>query len=196
MKNLIGVVQMNSSNQPADNVAFAKAQIVQAADQGLDLVSFPETFVYVVENHSEKHHAAQTLDGELVQTFRDLASQYDISVLLGSIYEKTPDEDKRLYNTSILIDRQGELNGVYRKIHMCDAPTLGYNESVGIKPGNIPVVADHEIGKLGLTICYDLRFPELFRFLTEKGAEVIFVPALFSLYREAPLVATFDCTCH
>ena len=196
MKNLIGVVQMNSSNQPADNVAFAKAQIVQAADQGLDLVSFPQTFVYVVENHSEKHHAAQTLDGELVQTFRDLASQYDISVLLGSIYEKTPDEDKRLYNTSILIDRQGELNGVYRKIHMCDAPTLGYNESVGIKPGNIPVVADHEIGKLGLTICYDLRFPELFRFLTEKGAEVIFVPALFSLYREAPLVATFDCTCH
>ena len=196
MKNLIGVVQMNSSNQPADNVAFAKAQIVQAADQGLDLVSFPETFVYVVENHSEKHHAAQTLDGELVQTFRDLASQYDISVLLGSIYEKTPDEDKRLYNTSILIDRQGELNGVYRKNHMCDAPTLGYNESVGIKPGNIPVVADHEIGKLGLTICYDLRFPELFRFLTEKGAEVIFVPALFSLYREAPLVATFDCTCH
>jgi len=196
MKNLIGVVQMNSSNQPADNVAFAKAQIVQAADQGLDLVSFPETFVYAVEKHSEKHHAAQTLDGELVQTFRDLASQYDISVLLGSIYEKTPDEDKRLYNTSILIDRQGELNGVYRKIHMCDAPTLGYNESVGIKPGNIPVVADHEIGKLGLTICYDLRFPELFRFLTEKGAEVIFVPALFSLYREAPLVATFDCTCH
>lgn len=150
----------------------------------------------MVENHSEKHQAAQTLDGELVQTFRDLASQYDISVLLGSIYEKTPDEDKRLYNTSILIDRQGELNGVYRKIHMCDAPTLGYNESVGIKPGNIPVVADHEIGKLGLTICYDLRFPELFRFLTEKGAEVIFVPALFSLYREAPLVATFDCTCH
>ena len=133
----------------------------------------------MVENHSEKHQAAQTLDGELVQTFRDLASQYDISVLLGSIYEKTPDEDKRLYNTSILIDRQGELNGVYRKIHMCDAPTLGYNESVGIKPGNIPVVADHEIGKLGLTICYDLRFPELFRFLTKKGAEVILCPQLF-----------------
>ena len=118
----------------------------------------------------------------MVQTFRDLASQHDISVLLGSIYEKTPDEDKRLYNTSILIDRQGELNRVYRKIHMCDAPTLGYNESVGIKPGNIPVVADHEIGKLGLTICYDLRFPELFRHLTEKGAEVIFVPAAFFLY--------------
>jgi predicted amidohydrolase len=99
----------------------------------------------MIENHSEKHRAAQTLDGELVKTFRDLASQHDISVLVDSIYEKTPDEDKRLCNTSILSDRQGELNGVFRKIHMCDAPRLGYNESVGIKPGNIPVVVDHEM---------------------------------------------------
>ena len=145
MKSRIGVVQMNSSNQPADNVAFAKAQTVRAADQSLDLVSFSETFIYMIENHSEKHRAAQTLDGELVKTFRDLASQHDISVLVDSIYEKTPDEDKRLCNTSILIDRQDKLNGVFRKIHMCDAPTLGYNESVGIKPGNIPVVVDHEM---------------------------------------------------
>jgi len=93
MKSRIGVVQMNSSNRAVDNVAFAKVQIAEAADQGLDLVSFPETFVYVGENHSEKHQVAQTLDGELVQTFRDLASQHDISVLLGSIYEKTPDEE-------------------------------------------------------------------------------------------------------
>jgi predicted amidohydrolase len=182
MKSQIGVVQMNSSDRLVDNVAFAKAQIEQAADQGIDLVSFPETFVYVGQNHHEKHQVAQTLDGELVQTFRDLANQHDLSILLGSIYEKTPDDDSRLYNTSILINRQGELNGVYRKIHMCDAPTLGYNESVGIKPGNIPVVVEHEIGMLGLSVCYDLRFPELYRHLTEKGAEVIFVPSAFFLY--------------
>ncbi|MDG1075168.1 MAG: nitrilase-related carbon-nitrogen hydrolase, partial [Planktotalea sp.] len=142
MKSQIGVVQMNSSNRLDENVTFAKQQIEQAADQGIDLVSFPETFIYVGENHHEKHQVAQSLDGELVQTFQSLASQHDVSVLLGSIYEKTPEDDNRLYNTSILINRQGELNGVYRKIHMCDAPTLGYNESVGIKPGNIPVVVD------------------------------------------------------
>jgi predicted amidohydrolase len=111
-----------------------------------------------------------------------MASKFNLSVLLGSIYEKTPEDDDRLYNTSVLINRQGEVNGVYRKIHMCDAPALGYNESDGIKPGTIPVVVDHEIGKIGLTICYDLRFPELYRNLTARGAEIIFVPAAFFLY--------------
>ena len=105
-----------------------------------------------------------------------------MSLLLGSIYEKSVEDKERLYNTSLLIDRSGELTGVYRKIHMCDAPNLGYNESDGIKPGNIPVVVDHEIGRLGLTICYDLRFPELYRHLTAQGAQVIFVPAAFFLY--------------
>ena len=182
MKSRIGVVQMNSSDRFEDNLAFAKAQMEIAADDGVDLISFPETFLYIGENHAEKHRVAQTMDGELISQFRELAALHDLSILLGSVYEKTGDDDSRLYNTSVLIDRQGELAGVYRKIHMCDAPTLGYNESVGIKPGNEPVVADHEIAKMGLTVCYDLRFPELFRHLTEQGAEVIFVPAAFFLY--------------
>jgi len=182
MKSRIGVVQMNSSDQFEDNLAFAKMQIEKAKSEGIDLLGFPETFLYIGENHAEKHRVAQTLDGSLVQTFRELAAKHDMSLLLGSIYEKTSDEDSRLYNTSLLIDRQGELTGVYRKIHMCDAPTLGYNESIGIKPGSIPVVVDHEIATLGMTVCYDLRFPELFRKLTEQGAEIIFVPAAFFLY--------------
>jgi predicted amidohydrolase len=181
MKAQIGVVQMNSTDSLEDNLAYAKAQIQTAASEGLDFVTFPETFLYIGQDHQQKHKVAQTLDGEIVQTFRDLATRYDVSILLGSIYEKTLDDD-RLYNTSVLINRQGELNGIYRKIHMCDAPTLGYNESVGIKPGNIPVVVDHEIGKLGMSICYDLRFPELYRNLAERGAEVIFVPSAFFLY--------------
>ncbi len=182
MKRQVGIVQMNSSDSLEDNLAFAKVQIQHAASEGIDLITFPETFLYVGRDNKEKHNVAQTLDGEIVQTFRELATKYDISILLGSIYEKTLDEEDRLYNTSVLINRQGELNGIYRKIHMCDAPTLGYNESVGIKPGNIPVVADHEMGKLGMTICYDLRFPELYRSLTARGAEIIFVPSAFFLY--------------
>ncbi len=182
MSSHIGVVQMKSSNNVEDNLNYALTKIQQAADEGLDLVAFPETLLYVGDDHQEKHRMAQTLDGELVQTFRGYASKYNISILLGSIYEKAADDVERLYNTSVLINRQGELNGVYRKIHLCDAPELGYNESAGIKAGNIPVVVDHEIGRIGLTICYDVRFPELYRHLTAKGAEIIFVPAAFYLY--------------
>jgi predicted amidohydrolase len=182
MKSKIGVVQMSSSDVAEDNLAFALAQLQQAAEQGIDLVAFPETFLYVGQDHQAKHRAAQSIDGQIVDTFREYASKYDLSVLLGSMYESIPDDNERLYNTSVLINRQGELNAVYRKIHMCDAPALGYNESDGIKAGDTPVVVDHEIGKMGLTICYDLRFPELFRHLTSKGAEIIFVPAAFFLY--------------
>ncbi len=182
MKSRIGMVQMNSSDQVADNLSYALDKIRQAADEGIDLVAFPETFLYVGKVHAEKHRVAQTLEGELIQTFQEYANKYKLSILLGSIYEKSSEDNERLYNTSILINRQGELNAVYRKIHMCDAPTLGYNESEGIKPGDTPVVVDHEIGKIGLTICYDLRFPELFRHMTAQGAQIIFVPAAFFLY--------------
>ncbi len=182
MKSHVGVVQMQSSSIVADNLKFAHQQIQEAADKAIDLLAFPETFLYVGSDNEEKHRVAQAIDGELVDTFREYANQYDISLLLGSIYEKIPDDPQRLFNTSVLINRQGELNAVYRKIHMCDAPTLGFNESDGIKPGNEAVVVNHEIGRLGLTICYDLRFPELYRHLTAQGAEIIFVPAAFFLY--------------
>lgn len=182
MKSNIGVVQMRSSDVVEDNLAFALSKLQLAAEQGMDLVAFPETFLYVGQDHQAKHNAAQTLDGEIVDTFRDYASKYDLSILLGSLYEKIPADNQRLYNTSVLINRQGELNGVYRKIYMCDAPALGYNESEGIKAGDTPVIVEHEIGKIGMTICYDLRFPELFRHLTKNGAEIIFVPAAFFLY--------------
>jgi predicted amidohydrolase len=182
MASHIGVVQMCSTDNLELNLKCATEKIEQAAEQNIDLLAFPETFLYVGRDNAEKHRVAQTIDGELVQTFQNLAAKHDISLLLGSIYEKPNDDDERLYNTSVLINRDGALNGVYRKTHMCDAPNLGYNESDGIKPGSELVVVNHEIGRVALTICYDLRFPELFRHLTDQGAQVIFVPAAFFLY--------------
>jgi len=182
MANQIGVVQMCSTSDVEQNLEFSHHQIQDASIKGIDLLAFPETFLYVGRDHQEKHRVAQTLDGKLVDTFREYAVKYNMSLLLGSVYEKIPDDNYRLYNTSLLIDRQGDLTGVYRKIHMCDAPSLGYNESDGIKAGDTPVVVDHEIGRLGMTICYDVRFPELYRHLTAMGAEIIFVPAAFFLY--------------
>jgi deaminated glutathione amidase len=182
MKYKIGIVQMNSSSNFLENLQFAKKQIEQGRQENLDLIAFPETFLYVGNDHQEKHHIAQTLEGEIMQIFQEYALSLGIDILLGSLYEKISDDDRRLYNTSVLINRQGEIAGVYRKIYMCDAPALGYNESGGIKPGDTPVVVNHKIGKIGFSICYDLRFAELYQALTASGAEIIFVPAAFFLH--------------
>lgn len=181
MKSHIGIIQMNSSANFEQNLHYAERQLVEAAGRGIDLIAFPETFLYVGDEHAEKHRIAEFIEGPLVNRFRQHAVDLGISILLGSIYEKIAD-DERLYNTSVLIDRQGEVIARYRKIHMCDAPNLGYMESAGIKPGDETVVVEHEIGRIGLTICYDLRFPELYRSLSSQGAEIVFVPAAFFLY--------------
>lgn len=182
MKHKIGIVQMNSSGDIRENLQFAKMQIEQGSRENLDLIAFPETFLYVGNDHQQKHRVAQTLQGEVVQTFQEYALQSGIDLLLGSIYEEIAADERHLYNTSLLINRQGGIDAVYRKIYMCDAPALGYNESQGIRPGDTPVVVDHRLGRLGFSICYDLRFPELYQTLAAKGAEIIFVPAAFFLH--------------
>lgn len=182
MKLQIGVVQMNSRCDLQENMSFACKQIKIAGQMGLNLISFPETFLYVGKDHLEKCRIAQSMEGEIIQTFQELALRYRISILLGSLYEKIPGESQRLFNTSVLIDCFGKISGVYRKIYMCDAPALGFFESQGIKPGNTPVVVDLEFAKIGFSICYDLRFPELFQSLATKGAEIIFVPAAFFMH--------------
>jgi predicted amidohydrolase len=182
MKSHIGVVQMQSSEQLTDNLKFAHSQIKYAADKGIDLLAFPETFLYIGQDNQKKHRIAEALDGPIVETFQGYAQHYNMSILMGSIYEKIADDPDRLYNTSIFINRQGKIKAVYRKIHLFDAPILGHYESDGIKAGNDLIVFDHEVGRIGLSICYDLRFPELYRHLTAQGAEIIFVPAAFFLY--------------
>ena len=179
----IGLVQMNSGGDVRQNLKFAHEQIRKAAQQTISLLAFPEVFLYLGNSSQEKFKMAQTLEGEIVQSFQHHAACYGISVLIGSIYETVPDFPEHLYNTSILLDRAGEIRGIYRKIHLfdVDAPTLQSLESKYIKPGLNAVVVDHEIGKIGLSICYDLRFPGLYQHLRDKGAEVIFVPSAFFL---------------
>jgi predicted amidohydrolase len=178
----VGLVQMNSSSIYEENMQYAKSQLDAAADSGLDLITFPETFLYIGKDHAEKQRVAARLEQEILPFFSEYATKHNYSILLGSVYEPAVDDNERLYNTSILIDRQGQVSARYRKIHMCDAPQLGYLESAGIKPGDETVVVDHELGKLGLTICYDLRFPELYQSISAQGAEIVFVPAAFFLH--------------
>jgi predicted amidohydrolase len=165
-----------------ENLAFADKMLAESSQRGqIDLLAFPETFLYVGQDHSAKHAVAARLEKEIIPHFQNQAARYHCAILLGSVYEPSSEPDK-LYNTSILIDERGELKARYRKMHMCDAPQLGYLESSGIIPGDEVVTVDSKIGKLGLTICYDLRFPELFRTLSSHGAEVVFVPAAFFLH--------------
>lgn len=178
MTTRIGIVQMNTSDDFEHNLSYAKQQVMLAAEQGIDLVAFPETFLYIGDDPQRKHALAQTLAGEIVSQFQRWAVTHNLSMLLGSIYEKAP-EDDRLFNTSLLIDRQGVIAAVYRKIHLFDVPDLGHIESAGICPGEELVVTKHEIATLGFTICYDLRFPGLYQALSQQGAEIIFVPSAF-----------------
>ena len=164
-----------------ENLKVARRLIQEASEENLSLVAFPEMFLYIGEDKQKKLQIAETIDGKTIQSFQEDAQRLNISILLGSLYEKVPDEPPLLYNTSILIGRNGEIQGVYRKIHLCDidSPELKNIESLHIKPGDSPIVVEHEIGKIGLSICYDLRFPGLFQHLTALGAEIIFIPSAF-----------------
>ncbi len=183
MRYFIGLVQTNSRGDYQANLEFAHQCIEDASRNEVDLIAFPETFLYLGESREDKFKIAQTLEGEIIQKFQELALKYNISILMGSIYELVPNEPSKLFNTSVLLDRKGELQGVYRKIHLCDidSPSVSHFESRDIKSGEEAVVVDHEIGKVGLSICYDLRFPGLYQNLRAKGAQIIFVPSAFFL---------------
>ena len=184
MNSRIGIVQLSSQENLAENQNYARSMLKIAHHQRLDLVAFPETFLLISPDKKRKFSCAQSLDGEIMQTFQADARQYNLSILIGSFLEKIPEDSTKLYNTSVLINRDGEIQGVYRKIHLCDIDSFSVRnmESDDIKAGTAPIVVDHEIGMIGLTICYDLRFPGLYQHLRAKGAEIIFVPAAFFLH--------------
>lgn len=179
---LAAVVQMTSTSDGAANLAQADALIARAAARGAALVATPENTNYLGP-HSEKVRLAEPLDGPTVGWFAERARQHGIHLLLGSFNEAS-DEANRCYNTSVLLDPAGEIAAVYRKMHLFDVDVsadVRFAESATVKPGAEAVVAHTPLGALGLSICYDLRFPELYRLLVGKGAQVLTVPSAFTL---------------
>jgi len=178
----IGLVQTTARDDVAENLAFALAQVQAAAAAGVQLLAFPEVFLYVGPREGKLAHA-QPLDGEWVSTFREQARRHHMALLLGSIHERIPGRDDKVHNTSVLIDAAGEVAGIYRKLKLFDVdlPGTAIRESDTIVPGDaLPPLMPSPIGAAGLTICFDLRFPELYRHLRQAGAEVIFVPSNFT----------------
>jgi predicted amidohydrolase len=181
----VGAVQMRSTADVEANLAQVEALGEKAVAAGADLVAFPENLAFLREGRRVPE--PQGLDGPLVGRLRILARRWRRYLLAGSIPEAIPGES-RIYNTSLLLSPAGEMAAVYRKLHLFDVRLRGgatFEESRLVAPGENPVVADTPLGKLGLSICYDLRFPELYRRLVRAGAEVLFVPSAFTAYTGA-----------
>jgi deaminated glutathione amidase len=179
----VACVQLTSRGDKAANLATTERLVARAAATGADLVVLPEKW-NAIGNPDVLHAAAETLeDGESVEAMRSWARTHGITLVGGSITERREGREK-LSNTCLVFDPEGELAAVYRKIHLFDVDVGGlrYRESDAEEPGDEPVVARLEDWPIGLSVCYDVRFPELYRILALEGAELVTVPANFTLY--------------
>jgi predicted amidohydrolase len=179
----VAAVQMTSTADVEKNVARALQLLRRATERGAELVSFPENLAYLRKEGAPVEFR-EAVDGDLVDRFRDEARRLGVYVLLGSIPEKIP-RSRKIFNTSVLIGPWGRVLATYRKMHLFDIDVRGkivLRESKTVRAGEAPVVANTPLGRLGLSICYDLRFPELYRHLALQGAQVLFVPAAFTAY--------------
>ncbi len=177
----VSVVQLTSTDDVAANLANARRFVAEAAERGSDFVALPENFAYL-RREGLPIPCAQDLDGEIVTTVRDLAREHGVWLLGGTFPEAIPG-DTRVHNTSVLVGPNGNVEAVYRKIHLFDV-ALGdgadFTESATVAPGKEVVVAPTPFGGVGLSVCYDLRFPELYRAQATQGARLLCVPAAFA----------------
>lgn len=178
----IACVQTNSKPDPADNIAEVGGMIREAKARGADLITTPEIVgMFEPDRTSALAKARPEETHEVLAAFRGLAAELGTWLLIGSISIKLSDE--KLSNRSFLVGPDGEIVARYSKIHMFDVQVgdgSTYRESSTYQPGEEAVLADTPWGTMGLTICYDIRFPALYRDLAQAGARLIFAPAAFT----------------
>lgn len=178
------ILQLNASDDPEDNLGKTLALLDEATTAGAEFVLTPEVTNCV--STSRKHQQQVLMHEEediTLAALREAAADAGIWLLIGSLGLKTGDPDGRFANRSFLIDPKGQVVARYDKIHMFDVQineTETYRESAGYRPGAQAVVADMPFGKIGLSVCYDVRFPLLYNALASAGAQIITVPAAFS----------------
>ena len=178
----VAAVQLNSKADEAANLATADRLTRSAAAQGAELIVLPEKWTSM-GSEEELRASAQPLDGAAVEWARATARELGVDLIAGSFLETVPGQAK-LANTSIHVGPDGEVAAVYRKIHMFDVEVGGrvYRESELEQPGEEIVLSQAAGGiELGMSVCYDLRFPELYRILAVRGARILLVPAAFTL---------------
>jgi predicted amidohydrolase len=178
---LAAVVQLNGTSDEDRNWRQASELVRLAAERGARFVSTPENTNFLGP-HEEKVRRAEPLDGATCGRFAELARELGIHLLLGSYNERSSEPD-RCYNTSVLFAPSGERLAAYRKIHLFDVDVseeVRFRESATIVPGDEVVTVATPLARLGLSICYDLRFGELYRQLRREGAQAITVPSAFT----------------
>jgi predicted amidohydrolase len=172
----VGLAQYGATSDKAANLACVLEVAGQAARRHVDLLVFPEVFMYrrPADETAPPAEIAESLDGPFMQGVTRAAMQHGLYLVMG-MSERAPGEAYRAYNTAVLVSPNGERLAVYRKVHLYDS--LGGTESKVIVPGTEqPPVVSTPIGRIGLQICYDVRFPEWSRILALKGAEIIVMP--------------------
>ncbi|MCG3730110.1 carbon-nitrogen hydrolase family protein [Vibrio cincinnatiensis] len=177
----IGLIQMTSGASVCDNIQILEQQLVSLAKQKVAWVVTPENALLFGQHLDYHHHAEPLAQGPIQQQLSALACRYQVWLLVGSFPIRREDG---ITSTSILFNPQGKVIADYDKLHLFDVDVADghrcYRESATFAPGNRVVVVDTPLGMLGLSICYDLRFPQLYSELRQQGAQVLFVPAAFT----------------
>src|SRR5947209_17903841 len=173
------VIQLNSRDNPAEDLSTVEHLLDVAANMGAQFVGLPEYWTYLGP-YTGFEEAAQTIPGPTIERLQEKARKHKMIVHAGSIVERSADTPGKFHNTSVLIDRDGGIVARYRKIHLFDVDLANgekHYESERILPGNEIVTADIDGITFGLTVCYALRFPELYRSLALLGAQIVVVLA-------------------
>lgn len=180
----VALLQLNVTDMPKDNLVVTLKLLNEAADNGAKFILTPEVTNCISTSRSHQQSVLRHQDDDpTLSAICDFARQRQVWVLIGSLALKTDDADGRFANRSFLISDKGDIVTQYDKIHMFDvtlSDTESYRESSGYRPGDYATVAETPFGNIGLTICYDVRFPYLYRKLAHAGAQIITVPAAFA----------------
>ena len=182
----IAVGQMCASSDVEKNFEVVADLCSQAKDQGCAMLFLPECFAFIGVKGTDALAVMEPLDGPLLGRYRELAAKHRLWLSLGGFPETGPDRGDRRFNAHVIVDASGEIRASYRKIHLFDVDMGDVNgpvlmESRTAAAGETLVTCDSPAGKLGLTVCYDLRFPEMFaRLRYELGCEMMLVPSAFT----------------
>ncbi|HUT66469.1 MAG TPA: nitrilase-related carbon-nitrogen hydrolase [Spirochaetota bacterium] len=169
----ISGIQLESGKDNEKNIKKTVSLFKKAAEKKPDFIVLPEMFEIAAKPDEAFIHA-HTIPSPLTKMLSGLAKDHEVNLIAGSFFEKDGD---KVYNTCLVFDRKGEIKGKYRKMHLFDA--FGYAESSGIAFGEEPLICELDGLRFGVAICYDIRFPEIFRYYAVRGVKVVFLPACF-----------------
>ncbi len=178
------LLQITSSDDPVENLDMVRAMVTDAAEQGAKFILTPEVTNCVSTSRTRQQEVLQLEeDDRTLAGLRELTAELGVWLLIGSLALKSRDADGRFVNRSFMIDPQGQIVARYDKIHMFDVQVSEseiYRESAGYRPGTRAVIAKTDFGNVGVTICYDLRFPHLYAALAQAGVSILTIPSAFS----------------